>query len=266
MRSTIHLVSREDYWPFALAVREARRTSWLRSTKRDPPEAAAEQVRAALARRQHAAAQGDRGADRQGGGARRRAVGRPRAGAAVGHVGAAAGRPLRARRGLDRPARDRRAGRAGAPRAALPRRLRARHRQGRRLVHRPPAPRSPTASTSMREDDLLDVAGAPRPDPDTPAPPRFLGTWDASLLVHARRTGVLPEEHRPKIFHTKAPQSFPTFTRRRRRRRHLEARGRPDRAQPVRPARRRRPPRARGRGRGPRRAALASAVLVAGSA
>ena len=49
MRSTIHLVSRADYWAFALAVREARRTSWLRSTKRDPPEAAAEQVRAALA-------------------------------------------------------------------------------------------------------------------------------------------------------------------------------------------------------------------------
>jgi hypothetical protein len=49
MRSTIHLVAREDYWPFALAVREARRTAWLRSTKRDPPEAEAEQVRAALA-------------------------------------------------------------------------------------------------------------------------------------------------------------------------------------------------------------------------
>ena len=63
-----------------------------------------------------------------------------------------------------------------------------------------------------REDDLLDLPGAPRPDPDTPAPPRFIGTWDASLLVHARRTGFLPEEHRPKIFHTKAPQSFPTFT------------------------------------------------------
>jgi hypothetical protein len=31
------------------------------------------------------------------------------------------------------------------------------------------------------------------------------------LLVHARRTGLLPEEHRPRIFHTKAPQSFPTF-------------------------------------------------------
>jgi hypothetical protein len=49
------------------------------------------------------------------------------------------------------------------------------------------------------------------PDPDTPAPPRFLGTWDANLLVHARRTGVLPEEHRPKLFSTRTPQSFPTF-------------------------------------------------------
>ena len=58
---------------------------------------------------------------------------------------------------------------------------------------------------------MLDVPRAPLPDPDTPAPVRFLPTWDASLLVHARRTGVLPEEHRPRIFHTKAPQSFPTF-------------------------------------------------------
>jgi hypothetical protein len=39
---------------------------------------------------------------------------------------------------------------------------------------------------------------------------RFLPTFDATLLVHARRTGLLPEEHRPRIFHTKAPQSFPT--------------------------------------------------------
>src|SRR5215211_4053998 len=30
MRSTIHLVSANDYWPFAEAVREARRDSWLK--------------------------------------------------------------------------------------------------------------------------------------------------------------------------------------------------------------------------------------------
>jgi DNA glycosylase AlkZ-like len=36
-------------------------------------------------------------------------------------------------------------------------------------------------------------------------------TWDATLLVHARRTGILPEEHRPKVFNTKTPQSVSTF-------------------------------------------------------
>jgi hypothetical protein len=59
--------------------------------------------------------------------------------------------------------------------------------------------------------ELLDVPRAPLPDPDTRAPVRFLPTWDATLLVHARRTGILPERHRPRIFHTKAPHSFGTF-------------------------------------------------------
>jgi hypothetical protein len=59
--------------------------------------------------------------------------------------------------------------------------------------------------------DLYDLPRAPLPDPDTPAPPRFLPTWDATLLVHARRSAILPEEHRPKIFGIKTPQSFPTF-------------------------------------------------------
>lgn len=40
---------------------------------------------------------------------------------------------------------------------------------------------------------------------------RFLPTWDAILLVHARRAGVLPEEYRPRIFSTKMPQSVGTF-------------------------------------------------------
>jgi hypothetical protein len=40
---------------------------------------------------------------------------------------------------------------------------------------------------------------------------RFLPTWDAALLVHARRTGVLPERYRPLIFTTKMPQSVGTF-------------------------------------------------------
>ena len=58
---------------------------------------------------------------------------------------------------------------------------------------------------------LYDLPGAPLPDAGTPAPVRFLPTWDASLLVHARRKGILAEEHRPLIFNTKTPHSVPTF-------------------------------------------------------
>ena len=58
---------------------------------------------------------------------------------------------------------------------------------------------------------LVDLLRAPIPEEDTPAPVRFLGTWDAMLLVHARRTGVLPERFRPILFNTKTPQSLPTF-------------------------------------------------------
>ena len=59
--------------------------------------------------------------------------------------------------------------------------------------------------------ELLDLPRAPLPDPETPAPVRFLPTWDAVLLVHARRTGILPEEYRPRVFSTKTPHSVGTF-------------------------------------------------------
>jgi hypothetical protein len=62
-----------------------------------------------------------------------------------------------------------------------------------------------------RGKELLDVEGAPLPPADTPAPVRFLPTWDAMLLVHARRTGILDEAYRKVIFNTKVPPSFPTF-------------------------------------------------------
>jgi hypothetical protein len=65
--------------------------------------------------------------------------------------------------------------------------------------------------TAEDGQELFDLPRAPLPPADTPAPVRFLPTWDAVLLVHARRTGILPEEHRPRIFHTKNPQSTPTF-------------------------------------------------------
>jgi Winged helix DNA-binding domain len=59
--------------------------------------------------------------------------------------------------------------------------------------------------------ELIDVPRGLLPDVDTPAPVRFLPTWDATLLVHARRTGVLPERYRERIFNTRAPHSFSTF-------------------------------------------------------
>jgi hypothetical protein len=60
-------------------------------------------------------------------------------------------------------------------------------------------------------EELVDLPRAPLPDPDAPAPVRFIPTWEAMLLVHARRTGVLPEHHRSLLFSTKTPQSLSTF-------------------------------------------------------
>ena len=58
--------------------------------------------------------------------------------------------------------------------------------------------------------ELVDLPRASLPDPETPAPVRFLPTWDAVLLTHCRRTQVLPEEHRATIFTTKNPFSLGT--------------------------------------------------------
>ena len=58
--------------------------------------------------------------------------------------------------------------------------------------------------------ELVDLPDAPLPDPDTPAPVRFLPHWDAAMLAHARRTGLLPESHRPVIFTSKNPFSVGT--------------------------------------------------------
>jgi len=60
--------------------------------------------------------------------------------------------------------------------------------------------------------ELLDLPDAVRPDGETPAPVRFLSTFDALLLLgHAKRARILPDEHREKVFATKMPQSIPTF-------------------------------------------------------
>jgi hypothetical protein len=58
---------------------------------------------------------------------------------------------------------------------------------------------------------LIDLPNAPLPPEDTPAPVRLLPTWDATLLVHARRTQILPEKYRPLVFNTRTPHSIGTF-------------------------------------------------------
>jgi hypothetical protein len=59
--------------------------------------------------------------------------------------------------------------------------------------------------------ELLDLPAAPLPPEDIPAPVRFLPTWDATLLVHARATQILPDQYRPRVFNTRTPHSMPTF-------------------------------------------------------
>jgi Winged helix DNA-binding domain len=222
MRATIHLISARDYWPLTTAIGKRRRDWWV-SVHRDGPRPremaeAARRLRTFLAD-----------------GPRRRAeieelLGRPRA---LG-VGMwlelvrvpPSGTWERRRADLYAAAEDWLGPPDVAPEQALELLVR------RYLSGFGPAAVADVANWAgltprdlepalerldLRRfraetgEELLDLPRAPRPAPDTPAPVRFLPTWDATLLAHARRTSILPDEHRSKVFHTRTPHSVGTF-------------------------------------------------------
>jgi hypothetical protein len=226
MRVTIHLASKGDYWPLVLAIRKARRELWLNAThrrgiSRKEIVAMAKRLRRRLSGGTMTRKEIDEfiGKDSvwtngmnvfldlvrvppSGTWERRRA---DRFALAEDWIGPAEvdrtdAVELLVRRylaGYGPGTRTEIADWAGVPAATIdPALERLRLRRFR----------------SEAGEELLDLPRAPLPDPETPAPPRFLPTWDATLLVHTRRTQILREEDRPRVFSPKTPQSVPTFT------------------------------------------------------
>jgi hypothetical protein len=77
----------------------------------------------------------------------------------------------------------------------------------------PPVREAMEAMELERVDGLYDLAGSPRPDPDTPAPPRLLAAFDSALLAYAskRRERIVPDELRDVVYERRNLQVRPTF-------------------------------------------------------
>lgn len=223
MRVTIHIVSRREYWPYALGVRQARREQWRRTALRlsgageRDMEVASDRMRAALA-------DGPRSVKELGD-------------LATGFVGTLglwvdlvrvppAGTWERRRADRLGLAEDWVGPTTATEADGLVHLVRAYLRAfgpaawrdiaswaGFSITTAKEAARSLDLRPFRDEDggQLVDLPDAPLPDPDTPAPVRFLPHWDANLLVHTRRTGLLPERYRSRVFSTKNPFSVGTY-------------------------------------------------------
>lgn len=228
MRCTIHMVSARDYPVFTAAVRQARRDGWARAAKE---RAGLDMVAAAAAVRGHLADGPLKQAELQ---ARLAADGFPRGvwpgvqlwqdlvrtppagtwGTPRAHVYALAEHTV--------PTPDPEPTEAAGRAELVTRYLGAFGPAAAKDIASfcgwsVTATRAVLAGLELRRfsdeagGGLLDLPDAPLPPADTPAPVRFLGQWDAILLVHARRGQILPERHRPRVFAVSTPQSVPTF-------------------------------------------------------
>jgi DNA glycosylase AlkZ-like len=221
MRATIHLVSKRDYWPFVVGIRGGLREWWLRTHGRDIP------------RREIAA--NDRKVRRA---LRGKTLSRAELEEVIGCRWASAGVFVDLVRVPPSGTWERRradlfalaeewVGPEDASEDEGIERLVCRYLQG----FGPARPAeiadwaSLDVSTTRRAlerldlrrfqdeqgKELLDLPRLALPDADTPAPARLLPVWDATLLVHARRTQILPEQYRARVFNVKTPNSVNTF-------------------------------------------------------
>ncbi len=221
MRSTIHLTAADDYWPLNIAIRESRRTWYLRARQTDGVDAcaAAARVRSAF----------------DGVDVLTRKELDELAGAESSYVGLFVDlvrvppSGTWERRRADRFAL---AEQWVGPEPALDVDAAWRHLVAHYLAGFGPATAHEIANWAGTNVGTINAVVArmelhryratdggtllDRPDLEivpasTPLPVRFLGPWEALLLVHARRAEILAEDDRPRIFGTRTPHSFNTF-------------------------------------------------------